>query len=79
MIELTVAICTYNGAARLPQVLDRLVTQIDTQQFLWEIIVIDNNSRDRTADVVHQYQAQSHQFSTLILWRLVKDNYFGIA
>lgn len=56
MIELTVAICTYNGAARLPQVLDGLVAQIDTESFVWEIIVIDNNSRDRTADVVHQYQ-----------------------
>ncbi len=56
MIELTVAICTYNGAARLPQVLDGLVAQIDTDPFVWEIIVIDNNSRDRTADVVHQYQ-----------------------
>ncbi|MEQ9486277.1 hormogonium polysaccharide biosynthesis glycosyltransferase HpsE [Coleofasciculus sp. F4-SAH-05] len=60
MIELTVAICTYNGAARLPQVLDGLVVQIDTEPFVWEIIVIDNNSRDRTADVVHQYQAQSN-------------------
>lgn len=57
MIDFTVAIPTYNGATRLPKVLERLLTQIDTEHFTWEIIVVDNNSEDNTAKVVREYQA----------------------
>ncbi|MEM9806056.1 MAG: hormogonium polysaccharide biosynthesis glycosyltransferase HpsE [Cyanobacteria bacterium P01_D01_bin.56] len=54
--DFTIAICTYNGAQRLPAVLDRLKQQLGTQAIRWEIFVIDNNSSDATADVVSQYQ-----------------------
>jgi glycosyltransferase involved in cell wall biosynthesis len=57
MVDFTVAIPTYNGAARLPEVLDCLRSQIHTQDFSWEIIVVDNNSSDTTATVVQTYQA----------------------
>ncbi|NEP19107.1 MAG: glycosyltransferase family 2 protein [Leptolyngbya sp. SIO4C1] len=53
---ITVAICTYNGAERLPAVLDRLQHQDSVGHLLWEIIVVDNNSTDATADVVRTYQ-----------------------
>ena len=56
MIDLTVAICTYNGETRLPHVLDRLLSQTQTDRFSWEVIIIDNNSCDRTAQIVQQYQ-----------------------
>ncbi len=54
--DFTVAICTYNGAQRIPAVLDRLRQQLDTQNLCWEVFVIDNNSSDSTATVVEQYQ-----------------------
>lgn len=54
--DFTIAICTYNGAKRVPAVLDRLLQQLDTQELRWEIFVIDNNSSDATAAVVRQYQ-----------------------
>ena len=57
MIEFTVAICTYNGETRLPDVLEKLRCQTGTETFNWEIIVIDNNSKDNTAKVVIEYQA----------------------
>lgn len=57
MVDFTVAICTYNGEKRLPDVLDRLRSPIDTENIAWEIIVVDNNSSDRTADIVRQYQS----------------------
>lgn len=57
MVDFTVAICTYNGAKRIPQVLDKLRSQIDTENIAWEIIVIDNNSNDNTAEVVQEYQS----------------------
>ncbi|MEQ8962090.1 MAG: hormogonium polysaccharide biosynthesis glycosyltransferase HpsE [Coleofasciculus sp. C2-GNP5-27] len=55
-IDFTVAIPTYNGASRLPKLLDKLRQQTDLDQISWEILVIDNNSTDDTAQVVANYQ-----------------------
>jgi GT2 family glycosyltransferase len=55
--DFTVVICTYNGEQRLPAVLERLRLQQNTQSFSWDILVVDNNSSDRTSQVVRQYQA----------------------
>lgn len=60
-LDFTVAIPTYNGASRLPELLERLRSQINTENFNWEIIVVDNNSTDNTAKVVLSYQ-ESWQF-----------------
>jgi glycosyltransferase involved in cell wall biosynthesis len=57
MVDFTIAIPTYNGEQRLPEVLERLRSQLDTDSFAWEILVIDNNSRDSTAKVVQAFQA----------------------
>lgn len=56
MVNFTVAICTYNGEKRLPQVLKQLQAQIHTEAIFWEVIVVDNNSSDKTAEVVRDYQ-----------------------
>ncbi|MGB3508424.1 MAG: hormogonium polysaccharide biosynthesis glycosyltransferase HpsE [Microcoleaceae cyanobacterium] len=56
-INFTVAIPTYNGETRLPDVLERLKSQINTENFSWEVIVVDNNSTDITAKVVQAYQS----------------------
>jgi len=56
-IDFTIAIPTYNGETRLPEVLERLRNQLNTEHFSWEIIVVDNNSTDNTAAVVKTYQA----------------------
>ncbi len=56
MVDFTVAICTYNGENRLPEVLDRLRSQRQTEHFSWEVLVVDNNSRDRTTQVVQTHQ-----------------------
>jgi glycosyltransferase involved in cell wall biosynthesis len=55
-IDFTIAIPTYNGGSRLPELLERLRNQISTEHFCWEIIVVDNNSTDHTAAVVRSYQ-----------------------
>lgn len=57
-IDFTVAIPTYNGENRLPEVLKHLRNQIGTSSIQWEVIVIDNNSTDQTAKVVRKYQAE---------------------
>lgn len=55
-IDITVAIPAYNGADRLPKILDRLLAQTGLEHLNWEIIVVDNNSCDRTDIVVYNYQ-----------------------
>ncbi len=56
MVDFTVAICTYNGADRIILVLDKLRSQKDTKDISWEVIVVDNNSKDDTAQVIQEYQ-----------------------
>lgn len=57
-MDITVVICTYNGASRLSCVFDRLASQVLQISVTWDILVVDNNSSDRTAQVIQQYQAQ---------------------
>jgi GT2 family glycosyltransferase len=65
VVDLTVAIPTYNGARRLPEVLDQLrmagedkaTDASPSQSFRWEVLVVDNNSTDDTAKVIQSYQA----------------------
>ena len=56
MVDLTVAICTYNGANLIPEILEKLRSQVKTEAINWEIIVVDNNSSDNTAQVMKNYQ-----------------------
>jgi glycosyltransferase involved in cell wall biosynthesis len=57
MLDITVAIRVYNGATRLPAMLDRLRSQIQLESVSWEVLIVDNNSTDNTADVVRDYQS----------------------
>ncbi|MBD0336110.1 MAG: glycosyltransferase family 2 protein [Cyanobacteria bacterium Co-bin13] len=59
MVELTVAIRAYNAAARLPKILDCLRQQIVPTALSWEVLVVDNNSTDNTAQIVDQLQRDS--------------------
>jgi glycosyltransferase involved in cell wall biosynthesis len=55
-VDFTVAIPTYNGESRLPKVLERLSQQTGTEHLNWEILVVDNNSTDGTAQLIEAYQ-----------------------
>lgn len=57
LLDITVAIPTYNGATRLPKVLEKLQNQTGTEGINWEILIVDNNSSDDTAKVVEHYQS----------------------
>ncbi len=64
-LDITVVIPTYNGAARIPEVLDQLKQQSGINGITWEVIVCDNNSCDLTADVVADYQQKWPSASSL--------------
>ncbi|GAA6615693.1 hormogonium polysaccharide biosynthesis glycosyltransferase HpsE [Scytonema sp. NUACC26] len=55
-LDFTVAIPTYNGASRLPELLERLQNQCNVENISWEVIIIDNNSTDDTANLIKNYQ-----------------------
>ena len=57
MVDFTVAIPTYNGAERLSHLIEKLRSQTGTEHFSWAILIVDNNSKDNTADIVREYQA----------------------
>jgi glycosyltransferase involved in cell wall biosynthesis len=75
-LDLTVAIPTYNGASRLPEVLNALQSQVGTENLRWEVIIVDNNSTDNTAEVVRSYQAARSPFFQL---RYVLETQQGAA
>jgi glycosyltransferase involved in cell wall biosynthesis len=57
-IDFTVAIRVYNAAERLPMLLDKLQAQQNADSIRWEILIVDNNSTDNTAEVVRSYQSK---------------------
>lgn len=61
MLDFTVCICTYNGASRIAYVFNKLLNQENTEDILWEVIVVDNNSKDDTREVVENYQKNWHK------------------
>ncbi|MBW4668536.1 MAG: glycosyltransferase family 2 protein [Cyanomargarita calcarea GSE-NOS-MK-12-04C] len=47
----SIVICCYNSAQRLPQTLAHLAAQEVTSELLWEVLVIDNACTDNTKEV----------------------------
>ena len=56
MSDVTVLIATYNRAALLGETLDVLAQADPPGSRSWEVVVIDNNSRDHTRQVVEGRQ-----------------------
>lgn len=50
----SVVICTFNGAERIPRVIDHLLKQQGTEDIAWEIVVVDNGSADDTAATAYR-------------------------
>jgi glycosyltransferase involved in cell wall biosynthesis len=53
-LGVSVVICTYNGAARLPQTLAHLAAQKNTSAIAWELLVVNNASTDDTGEVARR-------------------------
>jgi glycosyltransferase involved in cell wall biosynthesis len=57
MIDYSLIIPAYNEEAFLPDTLEGLKRALETAELNGEIIVVDNNSTDKTADVARQHGA----------------------
>lgn len=55
MDDLSVIVCTYNRAASLKSTLDNFSTLVVPPGLDWELIVVDNNSKDNTLEVIRQF------------------------
>lgn len=55
-LDASVVVCTYNRADSLSATLEALKRQAVRPGFRWEVVVVDNNSRDRTRQVVEAFQ-----------------------
>jgi glycosyltransferase involved in cell wall biosynthesis len=69
MTGISVIVCCYNSAQRLPQTLKHLALQQVPTDFSWEVIVVDNASTDNTARIAvqqwQQYQIQGAGFKVI--------------
>jgi len=58
-MDVSVIICTYNRAESLQRTLAALQSQRTAPGLTWELVVVDNNSNDRTRHVVEAFAASS--------------------
>ncbi|HXT94782.1 MAG TPA: glycosyltransferase family 2 protein [Polyangia bacterium] len=54
-MDVSVILCTYNRAALLRRVLEQLVGQSTAAELAWEVLVVDNNSKDDTGAVAEEF------------------------
>jgi len=55
-VSASIIVCTYNRHKSLQHTLNCIAAQIVSQEVTWEVIVVDNNSNDRTREIVQAYQ-----------------------
>ena len=54
-LDITVIICTYSRCESLAKALDSVASSILPESVKWEVLVVDNNSKDRTLEVIEDY------------------------
>jgi glycosyltransferase involved in cell wall biosynthesis len=57
-MHVSVAICTWNRADLLAQTLERFTKMAVPDSDTWELVLVDNNSTDRTVDVVAAFASR---------------------
>jgi GT2 family glycosyltransferase len=58
MANITVILCTYNRYQSLAKALESVAASVLPDSIDWEVLVVDNNSRDLTHDVVEEFRRQ---------------------
>lgn len=53
--HLSVVVPAYNEEVRLGQTLPVMISYLEKQPFTWELLVVDDGSRDRTSEIVLEY------------------------
>jgi len=54
-MDISVILCTYNRSESLKRALDSVAKSVFPQAIDWEVLIVDNNSNDRTSEVVQEF------------------------
>jgi glycosyltransferase involved in cell wall biosynthesis len=54
-MDITVILCTYNRCENLASALESVAASQMPDSVLWEVLVVDNNSKDKTRQVVEEF------------------------
>ncbi len=73
-MDISVIICTFNRSSHLRNVLKSLSEQVVDEKLIWEIVVVDNNSKDDTFEVIKSFHNSSY-----IPVRYVKEQKQGLS
>ncbi|NOR80855.1 MAG: glycosyltransferase [Methyloprofundus sp.] len=57
-MDISIIVSTYNRAHNLPDCVQHMAAQKNTEHFQWEVIIVDNNSTDDTKIVTEKLQQQ---------------------
>lgn len=76
MAGISVIICCYNSAQRLPQTLKHLSLQQFAGHAAWEVIVVDNNSTDNTAELA---RAEWTLYQTGVPLKVIAEKQPGLS
>ncbi len=57
-MDASIIVCTYNRADSLRDTLHALQSQVSSPECQWEVVVVDNNSKDHTRQVVEEFRAR---------------------
>lgn len=63
----SIVVCTYNGASRLPETIRHIANQNVPSHIHWEFVVVDNASTDNTAQVCRDEWAKYHCSAPLVI------------
>lgn len=72
----SVIVCCYNSAKRLPPTLQHLFAQVVPASIPWEIIIVNNNATDSTVQTAQQLYTQTDQS---IAFRIVDEPTPGLS
>ncbi|MBO9619273.1 MAG: glycosyltransferase family 2 protein, partial [Niabella sp.] len=76
---ISVIICTYNGVLKLPETLGYLARQEVGKRFEWEIVFVDNNSQDRSAEAAEEiWRNQNTDVPLLICQEPTPGKYYAL-
>src|SRR5271166_3382652 len=58
-MKITVILCTYNRCVSLSSALESVAATTFSDPVEWEVLVVDNNSKDQTREVIQDYCRRS--------------------
>lgn len=74
---ISIIICTYNGADRLPKTLIHLIKQEFVTQLDWEIIIVNNGSEDNSSAVAESFWMQNRLAG--VEFKIIEEKQKGLS